>query len=505
MTSTPWTFTVDDTSSVITYTPHGDGGSGDWTSTGWQPWFSDIGFMPGDRQALYAAGWSQHITAFPEASLSFQFYGTGIALYGNATCSYDITVDDDKTSHDNTYGLLFSDDTLSKATHTLTLTAHASGTNPFSFDRADVHLTDAPPEQTTVLATDADTIHYDTNWSRQTNWQIPSKDNPAPFYQKAPSATSASFSSSFQGSGVALYGARNWGNGIYSVKLDGVETQYNSSTMWLMGDTLMFYQYGLDPSATHALTLTARGSQADFRFNSLVVFTPNGTTTSPIPGASLTSSNLGAPTSVGSVDGQSSPQASSHLVTPGVLAGAVISSIAGVVILAALIWFCVLRRKRRAPEPATDGDSASTTALKPDYIAPAMVQTDLLSPGDTTQSAPLRWHASVSPLSLTAKTSKERLEGHHPRLSPPDSQSSEGSRIRREQSQTPIGTPPMTPSSVPASSSNGGTAAASSVLVERLAQSIAERINRRGDTSLYYDHDIPPPQYQPVAQERGPQ
>ncbi len=69
--------------------------------------------------------------------------GTGIALYGNATCPYDITVDDDKTSHDNTYGLLFSDDTLAKATHTLTLTAHASGTNLFSFDRADVHLTDA--------------------------------------------------------------------------------------------------------------------------------------------------------------------------------------------------------------------------------------------------------------------------------------------------------------------------------------------------------------------------
>ncbi len=42
-----------------------------------------------------------------------------------------------------TYGLLYSDNKLSKATHTLTLTAHASGTNPFSFDRADVQLTDA--------------------------------------------------------------------------------------------------------------------------------------------------------------------------------------------------------------------------------------------------------------------------------------------------------------------------------------------------------------------------
>lgn len=53
----------------------GDGGSGDWTSTGWQPWFSDIGFMPGDKQALDGTGSSLHITAFPGAALSLQFYG----------------------------------------------------------------------------------------------------------------------------------------------------------------------------------------------------------------------------------------------------------------------------------------------------------------------------------------------------------------------------------------------------------------------------------------------
>ena len=47
--------------------------------------------------------------------------------------------------------------------------------------------------------------------------------------------------------------------------------------MWLIGDVLMFYQFGLDPSTTHNVTLTASGVQTDFRFNSLVVFTPNNT------------------------------------------------------------------------------------------------------------------------------------------------------------------------------------------------------------------------------------
>ena len=51
----------------------GDGGIGDWTSTGWQPWFSDEGFSKSGGE--FGTGDTLHITAFPNASLDFIFYG----------------------------------------------------------------------------------------------------------------------------------------------------------------------------------------------------------------------------------------------------------------------------------------------------------------------------------------------------------------------------------------------------------------------------------------------
>ena len=51
----------------------GDGGAGDWTATGWQPWYSDEGFNTGGGNL--GSGQSLHITNFPNASLDFTFYG----------------------------------------------------------------------------------------------------------------------------------------------------------------------------------------------------------------------------------------------------------------------------------------------------------------------------------------------------------------------------------------------------------------------------------------------
>ena len=60
----------------------GDGGIGDWRSTGWQPWFSDSGFN--QCTGCDGTGHSLHMTTFPNASLSFQFYGTVIHTLLNA-------------------------------------------------------------------------------------------------------------------------------------------------------------------------------------------------------------------------------------------------------------------------------------------------------------------------------------------------------------------------------------------------------------------------------------
>lgn len=47
---------------------------GNWTQTGWQPYYPDVGgFSAQGGEA--ASGSSMHITTFPNASLDFQFYG----------------------------------------------------------------------------------------------------------------------------------------------------------------------------------------------------------------------------------------------------------------------------------------------------------------------------------------------------------------------------------------------------------------------------------------------
>ncbi|KAI0712548.1 hypothetical protein C8Q76DRAFT_797386 [Earliella scabrosa] len=507
MANTPWTFSIEDTSSVIAYSPHGDGGSGEWTSTGWQPWFSDIGFMPGDKQALDGTGSSLHITAFPGAALSLQFYGTGIALYGNATCPYDVAVDDaPATTQDATYGRLYFDNTLVKGMHTVKLTAHASESNPLSFDRADILLTDAPPRWNTFLATQTDVVDYDDNWHLTSDWQIPSKSNPMPFYQKNKASNTASFTTSFQGSGIALYGARNWGNGLYTVTLDGVKSQYNSSTMWLIGDVLMFYQFGLDPSTTHNVTLTASGVQTDFRFNSLVVFTPNNTDVSSIPGATSPSPNSSrtiptSPTSPGSTDGPASPQASTQRPNSGVIAGAVIAGVAALAILVAIIFWC-MRYSRRRRNSETFRTTPSPVTLPINQTGP---------PSPVTSHSGLTWCTTSSP--SRRPSSKGQPPSHRPQLPPdlpPTSMLESGERSLSHSAHdgaptfsatVPVAVP-VPAASVPARSNPAETS--SSVLVERLAQSIADRINsnrgNREDVSTYSGYERerfgPPPQYE---------
>ena len=89
-----YTVTIDDASSIINWHPQGtsaaicrlcnplltlgfpgDGGIGNFTAYGWQPFYSGSpgGFTTSGGEA--ALGESVHITAFPNATFDFQFYG----------------------------------------------------------------------------------------------------------------------------------------------------------------------------------------------------------------------------------------------------------------------------------------------------------------------------------------------------------------------------------------------------------------------------------------------
>lgn len=59
--------------------------------------------------------------------------------------------------------------------------------------------------------------------------------------------------------------------------LDGNVSTYNGSTMWLIGDALLYYQEGLDPQTTHTVNITPRvGGGLKFWLNSVTLLADSG-------------------------------------------------------------------------------------------------------------------------------------------------------------------------------------------------------------------------------------
>ena len=73
--------------------------------------------------------------------------------------------------------------------------------------------------------------------------------------------------------------------------LDGNQTVLNGTSVWLLGNALLFYQDGLDESVQHTLNMTDSSDGQPFSLNSVVVTkfnSDNGTL--PSAGAPSTSS-----------------------------------------------------------------------------------------------------------------------------------------------------------------------------------------------------------------------
>jgi len=57
------------------------------------------------------------------------------------------------------------------------------------------------------------------------------------------------------GHAVAVYGSLNWGHDRYNISLDGYSAQYNGSSYWKVGETLLYFQSGLQVSQNHSIQL----------------------------------------------------------------------------------------------------------------------------------------------------------------------------------------------------------------------------------------------------------
>lgn len=116
----------------------------------------------------------------------------------------------------------------------------------------------------------------------------------------------ASASLNFTGGvAVAINAPRNWGHWTYNVvrvfpscseccsciyayllqTLDGQVSSWNCSTLWGIGDAVLFYQNNLDPTKEHSIELLNTGMQSYYKLslNDITVWHLNGSDLAAAP------------------------------------------------------------------------------------------------------------------------------------------------------------------------------------------------------------------------------
>ncbi|TFY63166.1 hypothetical protein EVJ58_g3412 [Rhodofomes roseus] len=478
---TGWNFTVDDSSSFITYKPFEDGGLGDRTLVGWEPSWSGSGGFP-TAFAIDASGQSLHSTALDGASLSFQFYGNAVYLHGSTNGTLDVTIDNNVIYSNGSAmgdGLLYFAEELATQTHYITMTAHFTPDSEqlFQFDFADVTYTfsdgsQGPPLEVPYPNTNTSVFQYTGQWSEASAAGVPSPTSTAPHHITSQYGSSVSMNFT-GGEAVAVYGVRDWGNWIYNVTMDGYKTQYNGSTPWKQESSLLFFQAGLDPNQTHTIVLTDDADQTYFRFmfNSVSVFQANHTSSEP----SSTTTTAGSATNSVSA-GSVGTTRSTHT---GAIAGGVVGSIAGLLLIIGLFLWLFRRRGSSkssdvSPFPILPTASSSSSGLR-------SLKVDFAPTSGTTYTGPVMsgvYHRDMSmgqPLTYAPATTFST-----------NAASSNGASTATGTAHTEVS--PV--AGVPSSPSEHAPA----VSVDRIIELIAQRIDRGLPAGAIGD-DIAPPRY----------
>ncbi|KAK7023137.1 hypothetical protein R3P38DRAFT_3317360 [Favolaschia claudopus] len=332
-----WNFTIPDTSPIFTYPDGVD------LRNGWQTFYSGSGFntQPGESPE----GDSSHVTMLPSAELSLDFYGIGIYLYGQMNASYEVVLDNDVHSMEGNTGLLYGNQNLTEEIHSLTLRAKASSDRfLLGFAQAQVTVSDRQMP-TQVFHDNSDSVFsYSGIWTTNTVADIPNSSVTAPFHQTLDFGASVTMNFSRAGT-VAVHGSTNFGHGLYSVSLDNEAPKtYNGSTFWLVADTLLYLQSGLDPNSTHHLNITNLSGGGKLTLSSVITYEDDTISTSS---AQSPSSTLGsAPkASASSRTGSSHSAKIAKIAAPIAIAGVLL-----ICVLLLLIWRIRSRKRRESLE-----------------------------------------------------------------------------------------------------------------------------------------------------------
>ncbi|KAK0213246.1 hypothetical protein DFS33DRAFT_1287543 [Desarmillaria ectypa] len=290
-------FEVDDTSPAISYYPFRDTFSTPNLTAGWNPYYNGSGFLTSLEET--GEGTSLHVSSLNGASLSIQWHGTGIQLYGNATNAfYTLTLDEktiDVSSLDRSDTLLAGISGLSSESHNITLTAQItteSGPEPTGsllvFDKAVITAT-SPTNVSSNLNFTLQTI-TDSRINFNGEWSFNNGLGQA-FRESNKAGDTAR--TSFFGTSFLVLGTTSPAAGNYSVTVDDIQTFLSAKSSFTQDSSLLYYATGLDPDLAHNFEISNEdGSPLILPVGGLRSFStvdPNPTTSATSTGESIAS------------------------------------------------------------------------------------------------------------------------------------------------------------------------------------------------------------------------
>ncbi|KAJ6618194.1 hypothetical protein B0H10DRAFT_1268239 [Mycena sp. CBHHK59/15] len=461
-----WNFTIEDTSPIFSYVHTTADGFGLQNGEGSQ-------------------GESFHLTSLEGAQVTFRFYGSAIYLYGAANGSYDVSLDNAVRSFPPTTELLYSKDGLTEETHYVTLTARPSDiTQQLGLNKAIITTSSGAsqkaPQSVTYENSDS-ALTYSGQWTTTSVAGIPSATAAVPFHQTLGQGSSVVMN--FSGAtALALHASTNFGHLLYSVSLDGVENTYNASTFWLVPDTIIFFQAGLDPDKSHTVNATNLSEGSKLTLSSVTIYEVGDSQNINV--SSLPSSTsfpfFSSSTAVGSASGTPNGFVSSSHSHVGVIVGPVVAVVI-VGLIGTLLWF---RYRRSRPTQL----AVISPLILPNYRPPEDPTYGTTS--GTTPNPPLGAQAA-SGVAITPPMWQSRKNTAHPRSTPQHSSPTSPAT----QATSPLGgsppvvaiIPPMRQRSIPPTrtpvspqyySPTSPATPASPADVDQIIELIAQRIDR---------------------------
>ncbi|KAF9469691.1 hypothetical protein BDZ94DRAFT_1243030 [Collybia nuda] len=403
-----WNFTIDDTSPYLSFGPSVDGSA---LTTAWRTWYQESLYNTVPDEVGHGA--SFHLTSLQGANVTFQFFGSGLSLFGTSNTTYSVTIDRISQGLVNspTNGLLFSKYGLVEDLHSVTLSAQTPPLNSsllaldFASISSSLRRDENPPSPIFYDSSNTVSLQYSGTWTTGNMNGVPNTTVSTPFQQTT--SQGATVALSFTGGvAVAVKGMTGSTNGLYSVSVDGNTSTFNGKSTWTVPDALLFFNAGLDPNSTHHINITNLSDDSRLCLNSITVYQYESKNQPP----------LGPPKKL--------PSPARPSISIGVIIGPIIGTLV-LCLLGGLFWYCrrrATKRRRQTPQTyiprpyAVPGDMGGTIAVGTPALSMTTTipfddsstasDTNFLTPG-TAYMRPNQSH--IYPISLADAAARKRL------------------------------------------------------------------------------------------------